>query len=182
MSFTLNPAPFDSNVSFSSQKIKSTVELEKRIKKKANPVQISKLETMENDEDDSLENFEPIERPKLTNTGTRENNMLPKNSDTNISELSLEKSEINNFTSNPYLISEGIKEVKTQNTVNTSPTNHEKNINDVERKLNYLIKMMEQQKNTDVQYLTEEIILYGFFGVFIIYVVDSFTRVGKYVR
>ena len=42
--------------------------------------------------------------------------------------------------------------------------------------------MMETQKNDNVQYLTEEIILYGFFGVFIIYVIDSFTRVGKYVR
>ena len=30
--------------------------------------------------------------------------------------------------------------------------------------------------------ITEEFILYGFLGVFVIYVCDSFTRSGKYIR
>ena len=52
MSFALNAAPFESNISFSgsNNKIKSTTELGKRIKKKKNPVQITKVETIDEDE------------------------------------------------------------------------------------------------------------------------------------
>lgn len=49
-------------------------------------------------------------------------------------------------------------------------------------KINYLIHMMEQQKNEKTSNITEEFILYTFLGVFIIYVIDSFARVGKYTR
>jgi hypothetical protein len=28
----------------------------------------------------------------------------------------------------------------------------------------------------------EEVVLYSFLGIFIIYIVDSFTRIGKYTR
>lgn len=176
MSFTLNPAPFESNVSFNSQKVKSTSELQKRIKKKRKPVQITKFDTIRDNEDDTLENFEPLSRPEITYDVNRE-----KHNDTNMpmASISIDKGEISSFVNNPYLISDELNSINKE----TKPTiQYENNINEVERKLNYLIKMMEQQKDTNVQYLTEEIVLYGFFGVFIIYVVDSFTRVGKYVR
>jgi hypothetical protein len=53
---------------------------------------------------------------------------------------------------------------------------------DLEKKLNYLIHMMEDQKDEKVEGITEEIVLYCFLGVFIIFVLDSFAKVGKYVR
>jgi hypothetical protein len=49
-------------------------------------------------------------------------------------------------------------------------------------KLNYLIHMLEQQQNEKTNHITEEFVLYMFLGVFIIFVVDSFSRGGKYVR
>jgi len=50
-------------------------------------------------------------------------------------------------------------------------------------KINYMIHMLEQQQNEKTSNLTEEFILYIFLGVFIIFIVDSFTRGGgKYVR
>lgn len=49
-------------------------------------------------------------------------------------------------------------------------------------KLNYIIHMLEQQKNEQTNHIGEEFVLYGLLGVFVIYVVDSFTRVGKYTR
>ena len=49
-------------------------------------------------------------------------------------------------------------------------------------KLNYIIHMLEEQQNEATNNVTEEIILYSFLGIFIIFVVDSFARVGKYVR
>ena len=49
-------------------------------------------------------------------------------------------------------------------------------------KLNYLIHLLEEQHDEKTENVTEEVILYSFLGIFIIFVVDSFARVGKYVR
>lgn len=50
------------------------------------------------------------------------------------------------------------------------------------KKLNYMIHLLEEQKDDRTGNATEEILLYSFLGVFMIFLVDSFTRVGKYVR
>lgn len=47
-------------------------------------------------------------------------------------------------------------------------------------KLNYMIHLLEEQKDEKAGTLHEELILYGFLGIFIIFLVDSFARVGKY--
>jgi hypothetical protein len=49
-------------------------------------------------------------------------------------------------------------------------------------KLNYMINLLEEQQDQKTGSVTEEVVLYSFLGVFIIFVVDSFARVGKYVR
>jgi hypothetical protein len=49
-------------------------------------------------------------------------------------------------------------------------------------KINYMIHMLEAQQNEKTNHITEEFILYTFLGVFIIFVVDSFARSGKYTR
>lgn len=49
-------------------------------------------------------------------------------------------------------------------------------------KLNYMIHLLEEQKDERVGSVTEEVILYSFLGIFVIFLVDSFTRVGKYKR
>ena len=54
--------------------------------------------------------------------------------------------------------------------------------NSLEEKVNYLIELLEKQNERKTEYVTEEIVLYLFLGVFIIYTVDSFTRVTKYRR
>jgi len=53
---------------------------------------------------------------------------------------------------------------------------------DINTKLGYLIELLEQEKKEKTEHMTEEILLYGFLGVFVIYVVDSFVRIGKYTR
>ena len=42
--------------------------------------------------------------------------------------------------------------------------------------------MLENSKDQKSKYVTEELVLYSFLGIFIIYIVDSFAKVGKYVR
>ena len=49
-------------------------------------------------------------------------------------------------------------------------------------KLNYMINLLEEQQDEKTNNVTEEVVLYSFLGIFIIFVVDSFARVGKYVR
>ena len=52
------------------------------------------------------------------------------------------------------------------------------------KKLNYMIKLLEEQKDEKTETITEEVILYCFLGIFVIFVIDSFVKVGraKYVR
>jgi hypothetical protein len=50
------------------------------------------------------------------------------------------------------------------------------------KKINYMITLLEQQQDERTNHVTEEVILYSFLGIFIIFIVDSFARVGKYVR
>jgi len=54
--------------------------------------------------------------------------------------------------------------------------------NKVMEKINYMIHLLEEQQNEKTNNITEEFILYTFLGVFIIFVVDSFARSGKYTR
>jgi hypothetical protein len=49
-------------------------------------------------------------------------------------------------------------------------------------KLNYMINLLEEQQDERTNNVTEEVVLYSFLGIFIIFIVDSFARVGKYVR
>ena len=49
-------------------------------------------------------------------------------------------------------------------------------------KLNYMINLLEEQQDERIGNVTEEVVLYSFLGIFIIFIVDSFARVGKYTR
>jgi hypothetical protein len=66
---------------------------------------------------------------------------------------------------------------------NTTDTNTSSYANQILiEKLNYMINLLEEQQDQKTGSVTEEVVLYSFLGVFIIFVVDSFARVGKYVR
>jgi hypothetical protein len=52
----------------------------------------------------------------------------------------------------------------------------------VMEKINYMIHLLEEQQSEKTNNVTEEFILYTFLGMFIIFVVDSFSRSGKYIR
>ena len=54
--------------------------------------------------------------------------------------------------------------------------------NELIEKLNYIIHILEEEKSIKTGHVTEELILYCFLGVFIIFIVDSFARTQKYKR
>lgn len=49
----------------------------------------------------------------------------------------------------------------------------------VMEKMNYMIHLLEEQKDEKSGDVVEELILYGFLGVFMIFMVDSFSKVGR---
>ena len=49
-------------------------------------------------------------------------------------------------------------------------------------KLDKILTLLEEQRDEKTGHVTEEVILFSFIGIFIIFVVDSFARAGKYVR
>jgi hypothetical protein len=49
-------------------------------------------------------------------------------------------------------------------------------------RLNYMTMLLEEQHNERTRFVTEEFFLYTFLGIFMIYIVDGFSRSGKYVR
>jgi len=63
---------------------------------------------------------------------------------------------------------------------NSNSNSNENNL--LMQKLNYMINLLEQQQDERTNNVTEEVVLYSFLGIFIIFIVDSFARVGKYVR
>ncbi len=50
------------------------------------------------------------------------------------------------------------------------------------QKLNYITHMLENMQMEKTHHVTEEFVLYCLLGVFMIYVVDGFSRGGKYIR
>ena len=67
---------------------------------------------------------------------------------------------------------------------NYNPNNFiESNSNDILlQKLNYMINLLEEQQDEKTNNVTEEVVLYSFLGIFIIFIVDSFARTSKYTR
>ena len=49
-------------------------------------------------------------------------------------------------------------------------------------KMNKILEMFEDQKEIKTGQKNEEIVLYCFLGVFIIYIMDSFVSIGRYSR
>ncbi len=70
---------------------------------------------------------------------------------------------------------------ESSNFVSSAPLRDDSNQVLIE-KLNYMINLLEEQQDQKTGSVTEEVVLYSFLGVFIIFVVDSFTKVGKYTR
>ena len=79
------------------------------------------------------------------------------------------------YGSTPYY--QGISSKSKDTTANElSSSNH------LMEKLNYMIHLLEEQQKEPTQNILEEFALYGLLGIFMIYIVDSFARVGKYTR
>jgi hypothetical protein len=95
--------------------------------------------------------------------------------------------DLGNSQENPYSNYRRIYEpsrmvASTQHNSNPLNVNTPGIDNKLLEKINYMVYMLEQQQNEKTSNITEEFVLYTFLGVFIIFIVDSFARTGKYIR
>ena len=90
---------------------------------------------------------------------------------------------INNSEFNKHLNNSN-RTVDDYNNLNENDINNINNISNKEllTKINYIIHLLEEQRSEKTNYVTEELILYSFLGVFIIFVLDSFSKASKYIR
>ena len=176
--------------------------------KQKNLESLMKLTSMSDDEDDTgLADFKPMkpeltrtphnyELPKMEETNHLVNDkefqlQMEKRNIVNSSLPSLnainransqfnqqsQPSNINDAYSTSNNLQESLNNVQSGNLNSShSPINNMSNINE---QLNHIIHLLEEQQNSKTSTTTEELILYTFLGVFTIYIVDSFTKVGK---
>lgn len=79
------------------------------------------------------------------------------------------------YTATPYY--KGLSSSSNNGSPQLTPHNSQ-----LMEKLNYMIRLLEEQQKEPTQNIMEEFVLYGLLGVFMIYLVDSFARAGKYIR
>lgn len=134
----------------------------------------SGLEQME-DGGDTLANFNPPPKPEITKQPPP---VEEENIDTHVVPSTYEKidataTDINQQYQHNYI-------PYYTATANEGPIHNNKDL--LMKKLNNIIYLLEESKGEKTENLTEELILYMFLGVFIIFVVDSFAKVGRYKR
>ena len=132
------------------------------------------------DDGDKLADFEPIDRPEMNKKTDmydfEPEDVLPQTVERKPSEFGSNNLDLDKLSSYNDIYS-----IKSQSTSQV-PANISGGDSKMMEKVNYLIHLLEQQQIEKVDNVTEEFILYVLLGVFVIFTVDSFTRIGKYVR
>ena len=197
MSLAMYASEFNNNENNNPIQKKRETNRNKTLKRREGFKSNPKIEAMvkkihddeEEDNDNDLSEFQPMGNPQSASRERMENNgtdmdeimesqqMLPPHQQ---SKQSIQE----NFTQLP---SEYAKQYYqqyvpyfNQGSDDATPTGVNKD--DLLTKMNQIIYLLEEQQDESTGHVTEELILYSFLGIFIIFIVDSFARVGKYVR
>jgi hypothetical protein len=116
----------------------------------------------------------------LNNPNNPSNPSNPNNSNKDNNLYNLENSNIlGNLNSANNNLSSYSESYNNTNSINSS-VNFDNN--KLLKKLDYIIHLLEEQHNEKTNHITEELILYLFLGLFILFVLDSFARASKYHR
>ncbi len=139
--------------------------------KKINKTMLQDLYKPNNNEEDldNMGDFQPVQKSMH-----EEETMNDEPVDTS------EFSQLNNSYSNDYY-QHYVSNYNNSTQPNNSDANRDLN-NDLLKKLDNILFLLEEQRESEKHLITEELILYVFLGVFLIYVLDCFVRAGKYVR
>lgn len=186
MSFAFNAAPVDNqnlNNDTSSIQQKREAKFNKTIKRREPSSQVESLiqKIHNTNTNDDIANFNPIPPPHSESVSktidkdkqTINNANLAGGNNGNVYEAFSQKS-LNTAAADYYQ-----QYIPTHYNKMSENTTGNKELLE---KLNYMIHLLEDQQEEKTGHVTEEIILYSFLGVFLIFIIDSFARAGKYVR
>lgn len=156
-----------------------------KTRKNAPPSSSSRVESMmakihenankDDDDEDGLASFDPP--PRSVSSGVermRERDTRNDDDDEQVTTENFDEMQGNQWQQEYYKQHIPMYTNAASNDVNTS--------GELLEKLNYMIHLLEEERDVKQGNVTEEVVLYCFLGVFVIFVVDSFAKVGKYVR
>jgi hypothetical protein len=138
-----------------------------------------------NDDGDYLENFTPLSYPDQE--PVTKDTILPSDYDND----TIKRRHVTNtnFTADTRANIQSdfnrVYEVSTNKPSYASSIGLGKDLNNdnkISERLSYIVHLLEQQQNEKTNYMFEECVLYVLLGTFVILIVDSFSRGGKYVR
>ena len=194
MTYLLQPAPIGENKNKNKSKTKKKCTTYKDIINPKVDQQYSTIEGFDDDDEDDnyMETFNSnsLEMQYTNNNQNSENinkENINKETFNNIYDSNQDnhyKSNYGNYDNN-YTIdnSEFNKHINySQETQQDNNNTHINNNKELLTKINYIIHLLEEQRSEKTNYITEELILYLFLGVFIIFVLDTFFKSSKYTR
>tara|TARA_B100000424_G_C22822618_1_gene439966 strand:- start:257 stop:850 length:594 start_codon:yes stop_codon:yes gene_type:complete len=145
---------------------------------------INEMDDVEKEEENELlENFEPMPNPLINHRKDLETKKIFDPSYNQNKNAFIPSQKSNDMMSNYetiYKPPELIQKFEGFNNMNSIKSYGNEDI--LLKKINYMINLLEEQKHEKTNNITEEFILYTFLGIFTIYIVDSFSRSGKYRR
>lgn len=153
-----------------AQKKNKTIKNQQNHAKSVKKMQAMALNAYNNNED-SEENVDNNDSSELANFSPISPKQKPENEHSSNDELQSIRSYNN-------LQPTSTDEYYRQFTPKTNSTGNEELL----KKLDSILELLEEQSDEKTNYIMEELILYLFLGIFVIFVIDSFVRVGKYVR
>lgn len=194
MSLAMYAAPFDNNEIKEENIVeKKRIKHHKSLKKKERNIenkkkidesmlsQIGKIHAnIDSEEGNDLSDFNPIARPESqgVNRTTRDQY---ETSDNNEEDEVEEYDSLDSSYAQQYYSKFLPGTIENMESGNLSTANMPLNENLVE-KINYMIHLLEESQEQKTEHVVEEMLLYLGLGVFVIYVLDSFVKIGKYQK
>ena len=139
----------------------------------------SMIKLLHNDDEDNLADFKPPSVPESSGVEkTKAKESMPSHVSKEAFGQLHPENEINDIQEINYPQSYPPPQYYQQATTNIQASNEPV----LQEKLQYLIQLIEENNDSKVNSITEELVLYCFLGVFVIFITDSFTKMGKYIR
>ena len=193
--FPLAPAPFNETITNSDEKKTSKNKTQKKQQSKSQSnspavaMLIDKIHkntvTPSNDNDGDMADFIPPPPPKSASS-ERLNDPNNNNNDYTIEAVKDQNTHHDNSVSlETFSDIQSVHPDYYRNNVPYFTSMSETpiaNPTELMRKMDKILYLLEEQQDHKTGHVTEELILYSFVGVFVIFIVDSFARAGKYVR
>lgn len=166
------------NISRETNEPSKTV-LTNKILNKLKPSKISKT-------DNDVGNYKP--RPKITAFNEDDDEIKKKGSHDTLNPLMQNVEGLTNFNEQPQsvdtpqeLLYDFNRHYNNTNGNTNAPIQYSLD-NTTQEKINYIIHMLEQNRQLRTENITEEMIMYFFLGFFVLYISDNFVKMGKYTR